>query len=103
MERYTKLAGWPALRTRIIHRDRQCRLCEVSIDELIDFEVDHIRPIADGGDDDPVNLRLLCERCHKSVTAEWRSGRVSFEARTELGGLPGLSALVVGTLPTVGT
>lgn len=39
------------------------------------WEVDHIKPCADGGTDDPANLRLLCVPCHREVTASWRRAR----------------------------
>jgi 5-methylcytosine-specific restriction protein A len=39
------------------------------------WEVDHIKAIADGGTDDPTNLRLLCLPCHKQRTARWHQDR----------------------------
>lgn len=48
------------------------------------WEVDHIVPVIEGGTDDPLNLRLLCLRCHHERTAEWarkralrRSGQIA--------------------------
>lgn len=35
------------------------------------YEVDHIKPRADGGDNQLANLRTLCCPCHKRVTAEF--------------------------------
>ena len=35
----------------------------------LEWEVDHIVAVEDGGTDDPANLRLLCKRCHKERTA----------------------------------
>jgi hypothetical protein len=43
------------------------------------WAVDHIVAVADGGTDDPNNLRLLCGRCHSEVTAaqhaRWAAAR----------------------------
>jgi len=39
------------------------------------WEVDHIVAVADGGTDDPANLRLLCGRCHRERTAAQRRER----------------------------
>lgn len=33
------------------------------------FEIDHIVPVAEGGGDDPSNLRTLCRRCHRIESA----------------------------------
>jgi len=39
-------------------------------------DVDHIRPLADGGSfDDPANLRSLCHACHSAVTRAWQQKR----------------------------
>lgn len=45
------------------------------------WEVDHLKPIADGGDDNPANLRLLCVPCHREVTSAWRLGRALTQVR----------------------
>lgn len=39
------------------------------------WEVDHIKAVADGGTDEPRNLRLLCRPCHLDTTRSWRRGR----------------------------
>jgi 5-methylcytosine-specific restriction endonuclease McrA len=37
------------------------------------WDADHIVPVAEGGGEcDLANIRTLCLRCHKQVTAEWR-------------------------------
>ena len=33
------------------------------------LEVDHVRPVEDGGADDLDNLQALCARCHRRKTA----------------------------------
>src|SRR5690606_12306441 len=57
---------WAHIVERIRERDHNCRSCgRVSGP----FEIHHITPIAEGGDDRPDNLRLLCTRCHRRITA----------------------------------
>jgi 5-methylcytosine-specific restriction protein A len=74
---------WPALRKFVIERDKVCRECGTPHPAMtqplgrvrVQWEVDHIVPVADGGTDDPENLRLLCRPCHVRVTTAWRRGR----------------------------
>lgn len=73
---------WPAIASRITKRDGACRECRKSYLEpngypamagdRVDWEVDHIVPVADGGTDHPDNLRLLCRPCHVRITTAWR-------------------------------
>lgn len=57
-------------------RDQCCQICHSSKS----LEVDHIVPLADGGQLlDPNNCRLLCHACHVRVTAEWRRGRARWQ------------------------
>lgn len=53
---------WRLLRLRIIERDgHRCTKCG----RAGRLEVDHIRPVADGGEAyDESNLRTLCRSCH---------------------------------------
>lgn len=48
-----------------IHRRQKgkCAACRV---KLIDFEIDHIKPVILGGSSDPRNLQLLCMPCNRS-------------------------------------
>lgn len=41
------------------------------------WEVDHIVPVAEGGTDEPTNLRLLCRPCHVEITGAWRRERAA--------------------------
>lgn len=51
---------WRTLRAAILYRDAyRCALCPRGASE-----VDHVVPVADGGTDDPSNLRSLCHSCH---------------------------------------
>lgn len=70
---------WRRLREQILERDGylcQCQACEKRSVPLIAHEVDHIKPIAQGGTDDPKNLQAINRDCHKAKTrAEAVRGR----------------------------
>lgn len=63
---------WERLRIRILERD--CYLCHCpdcqggALRVTPAHEVDHIIPKAQGGQDDPANLRAINRECHKRVT-----------------------------------
>jgi 5-methylcytosine-specific restriction endonuclease McrA len=40
------------------------------------LELDHIRPLSEGGDNEDANLWLLCVDCHKAKTIAERSARL---------------------------
>ena len=71
---------WQALRRFVFERDHYtCVLCGFTRGTLdYGLEADHIVPIADGGANlDPMNIRTLCEACHKAVTKEWHKERAA--------------------------
>ena len=50
--------------------------CELLLSPFKMWELDHIRPVADGGGECGLdNYRLLCSACHGNVTASWRRER----------------------------
>lgn len=55
---------WKKVRKRVLRRDPICQMCE----EEPSQEVDHITPLAEGGDDSMENLQGLCESCHSKKT-----------------------------------
>ena len=75
----------PALRMAIIERDGGvCQECGVEVkvykDDRYDSdprlaEIDHIIPVADGGTNDPQNLRLLCLACNRKKVGEYARRR----------------------------
>lgn len=71
-------SNWPALRARVMRRDRgvcQGVLSEGAICGYPGTEVDHIRP---GMDHSMGNLQLLCAWCHKRKTqAESQAARAN--------------------------
>jgi len=65
-QRLTQLA-----KKRIAARDEwRCQICKQLVSA--NYEIDHIRPQAQGGTHDPSNLRTLCRECHGTVTAQQR-------------------------------
>ena len=94
VDSYQAYWTWGAMRTFVLKRDAgTCQLCGTTDPPLPDevpvelwpggpvrasqyrfdpWDVDHIVRVADGGTDDPANLRLLCIPCHAEVTREQR-------------------------------
>lgn len=46
----------------------RCRKCAVLVDEF--YEIDHIKPLAQGGCNGMQNLQLLCHKCHATKTRD---------------------------------
>lgn len=72
------LAGrpWRRLREQILKRDTYlCQACLAAGRIREATEVDHVRPLARGGDDTPANLRAICARCHQDKTITDNGGR----------------------------
>ncbi|KRD71436.1 HNH endonuclease signature motif containing protein [Lysobacter sp. Root96] len=62
---------WARLRAQILKRDRylcQCEECKETGRPTAANEVDHIVPLAEGGTDDPSNLRAINREHHKAKT-----------------------------------
>ncbi|WJJ93429.1 HNH endonuclease [Neopusillimonas aromaticivorans] len=60
---------WRRLRDQILERDGylcQCEGCQRRALPLVAHEVDHIKPISQGGTDDPGNLRAINRDCHRA-------------------------------------
>lgn len=70
---------WRRLRDQILERDGylcQCPACKKRPVPKVAHEVDHIKPVAEGGTDDPGNLQAMNRDCHKAKTrAEATRGR----------------------------
>jgi 5-methylcytosine-specific restriction endonuclease McrA len=85
IDAYNLVWSWGAVRDYVIRRDKgTCGLCGTTDPEILEgmkgirfdpWDVDHIVPVADGGTDDPANLRLLCMACHVKVGHEQRAAR----------------------------
>ncbi len=60
---------WQKLRRVILARDPLCVPCLAAGHITASAEVDHIKSKADGGSDEPDNLRGICTACHRAKTA----------------------------------
>ncbi len=61
--------AWDKLRELILARD--AGLCQVCLPRgllTVGRTVDHIKPKAEGGTDDPANLQTICDDCHEAKT-----------------------------------
>lgn len=58
------------LRSKLIRADGKCRLCGLAMSKRCDpssdraVEFDHMRPLCDGGSDQPHNLQAICRKCN---------------------------------------
>lgn len=50
-------------------QNHQCNGCKKDLQNTIDFDVDHIIPVAKGGHDFFNNKQILCLDCHNKKTA----------------------------------
>jgi len=65
-----------AMRAALFARDPLCAHCKVKGLVVLATERDHIRPLAEGGLDDPSNEQGLCTPCHEAKSlAESLRGR----------------------------
>ena len=81
------------LRPVIGERDNwTCKECDKPCEH--DAHIDHIRPIAFGGTDDPENLQVLCPSCnhHKNAFASPRTSQIRMQAMSNAQG--GLLVLI---------
>jgi 5-methylcytosine-specific restriction enzyme A len=58
----------------ILRRDPLCKIAILCDGATPSTEVDHIIPLARGGDNSPENLQGACRRCHSHKTATEDSG-----------------------------
>jgi 5-methylcytosine-specific restriction protein A len=68
VQQRTRGTTWQRIRERILARDKglcQCDVCKASGRVLPAQEVDHIRPLHQGGTDADDNLQAINAECHK--------------------------------------
>ena len=58
--------------------NRKCNHCKKAI-ELSGMEIDHIKPLASGGDNSYDNLQVLCKPCHFVKTKEEKDNHEYFK------------------------
>ena len=61
------------LRFKVLKRDNfKCVICGTSpaVDESVALHIDHIKPVACGGESTLENLQTLCSRCNLGKGAE---------------------------------
>lgn len=67
--RDTSWSRWDRIRQRVIRRaNGLCEHCADRGQVKPGREVDHIKPVAQGGTDDDDNLQYLCIECHERKT-----------------------------------
>lgn len=80
---------WDKLRLVILRRDKYlCQPCLQAGLVTAATQVDHIKPKADGGEDDPDNLQSICDPCHRAKSAAEGHAARSKSDRGEGFGLP---------------
>ena len=76
-------AAWDKLRKVILTRDGHlCQPCLRKGRPTVATQVDHIKPKANGGDDDHANLQSICSPCHDAKTEADKgyAERVTYDA-----------------------
>lgn len=59
---------WQVVRDAVLYRDNYtCTICGKTRDEGAKLHVHHILYRCKGGSDNPLNLRTVCEDCHKKI------------------------------------
>lgn len=69
-------ARWKRIRAIILAREPVCVICRLNPAT----EVDHIKPLAEGGTHEVKNLQPLCKSCHSKKTVRenrGKSGRIN--------------------------
>jgi len=70
---------WMRRREQWLHHNPLCVECMRAGRAAAAEEVDHVIPLADGGDDDESNLQSLCKPCHMAKTAREAAARARGE------------------------
>lgn len=62
---------WQTIRKAQLQREPLCRHCQAAGRVTLALEVDHIRPLFEGGHPtDPANLQSLCVPCHQAKSRD---------------------------------
>ena len=89
MSRLYDLRTWRRLRVQQLRQHPLCVLCMKRGLAVPAQDVDHIKPLADGGEPfDHANLRSLCHPCHSLVTRAAQAGRDVVIRGCDANGMP---------------
>ena len=81
-------SAWQAIRKHVAMRGGyRCALCNLDVSQSWDYRCDHIRPLREGGTNDPANLRCVCVGCHNKLTTRQHHRRAGLP-RIGRDGLP---------------
>lgn len=73
----------PKNRFEIFKRDKfQCQYCGQRAPDVV-LHVDHIISVAEGGDNDPLNLRTACAKCNQGKGARLLTDEATVEAQSK--------------------
>ena len=79
-------SAWVKTRKTILERDKHlCQSCKAKGQITKATTVDHIKPKAEGGTDDPANLQCICDDCHKAKTEAERAKAQGHKPRQTIG------------------
>ena len=80
---------WKRIRAQQLRREPLCRMCLDVQRAVPAVDVDHIKPIADGGEPFAFdNLRSLCHSHHAQVTHAAQHGRAPVQRGCDANGMP---------------
>lgn len=83
--RRTRLSNYQ--RNCIAHKQLwQCSKCSILLPPT--FQIDHITPISEGGNNMHVNLQAMCPNCHALKTADERVTQISSSCKVQRTELP---------------
>jgi len=69
---------WRRIRARVLKRDcGMCVPCRQAERFTLAVDVDHVRPVWEGGTDDDGNLQSICSDCHKEKSAREAARRAA--------------------------
>lgn len=52
-------------------QDHMCAICFEEFNDMLKYEIDHIKPLSKGGTNWPTNLQLLCRSCNAKKSAKY--------------------------------
>jgi 5-methylcytosine-specific restriction protein A len=80
---------WEAKRAQILQRDRHlCQPCLRAKRFTKATEVDHIKPRAQGGNEEPDNLEAICGECHEVKSKREANPNYRYRPPVDVSGAP---------------